>query len=107
MKVNMKHNQKSDKSAQKRKLDVEKTIPTGRRIIIEGDEFFELRVNGKSKWIPAEPDVVYGRTGEWRGWSDFLGIDVADDAGGEPSLIPEPAKAPLSVDRPKKAVLDV
>lgn len=47
--------------------------PTGRREVIDGDEYFEVYHDGSFGWIPVHPDVVYGRTGEWKGWCDFLG----------------------------------
>jgi len=39
-----------------------------------GDEWFEAKCKGKKILLPVHPDVVYKRTGEWKGWNDFLGV---------------------------------
>ena len=40
---------------------------------VNGDVWFE--VVGEEKLMPQHPDVVYTRTGEWRGWCHWLGSD--------------------------------
>ena len=52
-----------------------------------GDDAFDVpmtsseyrRWRGKPPSLPRFPEGVYGRRGEWRGWDDFLGRDVAAD----------------------------
>lgn len=56
------------------KMDRAKAVPSGRSEIIDGDLCYEVIIDGKSAWIPDEPDKVYARTGEWGGWCDFLGL---------------------------------
>lgn len=55
-----------------------KAGPSGRCDVIDGDLWFEVIIDGKSAWLPDEPDKVYARTGEWRGWCAFLGHDDID-----------------------------
>ena len=51
--------------------------PTGNRKNDEnGDEWFEVESDEGLIWLPVHPDIVYSRTGEWKGWKDFLGAEV-------------------------------
>lgn len=52
---------------------------TGRREFIGDDQFFEVVSGGESYWLPVDPEKIYGRTGEWRGWCDFLGNDNIEE----------------------------
>ena len=48
---------------------------TGKTVMIDGEEAFEVEENGKKSYIPCHPDIVYGKTGEWKGWCNWLGND--------------------------------
>eukprot|EP00729_Bicosta_minor_P024922 gene24922-5538_t len=32
-----------------------------------------------TRFMPAHPELVYRRTGEWKGWAHFLGQDTAEN----------------------------
>jgi hypothetical protein len=69
---------------------------TGRRCGIGDDELIEVVMpNGTLGWLPVHPDVVYGRTGEWTNWDDFLGI-----AKGKARITGTGRDWPVAADRP-------
>ena len=49
---------------------------TGKRAVIDGNEAFEVIINGLKAWLPVHPEIVY--KGEWKGWNDFLGVKHTD-----------------------------
>jgi hypothetical protein len=55
-------------------------VVTGRRETdANGDEWFEVLTDDGLALIPCDPEKTYSRTGEWRGWCDYLGNDDIDE----------------------------
>ena len=36
--------------------------------------------------MPLHPEFVYRRTGEWKGWSDFLGCEPSDENAAQDAI---------------------
>ena len=57
-----------------------------------GDEWFEIVTDDGPIMLPSDPEKTYSRTGEWRGWCDFLGSDNVDKVCSEMTPEERPRK---------------
>ena len=54
--------------------------PTGQRETdANGNEWIGVMTDDGPIMLPSDPEKTYSRTGEWRGWCDFLGNDDVEE----------------------------